>query len=121
LGGFGHRFHHCGEDLELCARTRSAGWQVWYEPAATVAHVGGGSAKKAPMRVYVQALLSYEEYFRRCHGEGYALAYRLFVRYVGVPALLARGLARTPTAPSRAAWLAEHLRAARAVWRWRPL
>jgi GT2 family glycosyltransferase len=121
LGGFGHRFHHCGEDIELCARSRSAGWEVWYEPGATVSHVGQGSSKKAPLRVYVQALLSYEEYFRRCHSEAHAFAYRCIVRYVGVPAIVASGLLRPPTASSRAARLSERLRAARAVWSWRPL
>lgn len=29
----------CGEDAELCLRIRRAGWEIWYEPGATMAHL----------------------------------------------------------------------------------
>ena len=36
-----------GEDRDLCWRLRQAGWDVWFEPAAEVVHVGGAATKRA--------------------------------------------------------------------------
>jgi GT2 family glycosyltransferase len=121
LGGFGTGFHHCGEDLELCARVRAAGWQIWYDRAATLTHVGGASSRREPLHTYVKALLSYDEYFRRCHGAKHAFAYRQIARYVGVPAFLAKGVLRLTTSLPPGPPLSEQLRAARAIWHWRPM
>lgn len=38
------------EDLELCRRVRDAGHRVWYEPEATVTHVGAASSQLSPHR-----------------------------------------------------------------------
>lgn len=44
IGGFDERFFMYSEDADLCARLHSAGYGVWYDPAATAVHVGGVSA-----------------------------------------------------------------------------
>ena len=38
LGGFDERFRLYGEDIELCYRAATAGWERWYVPDAVVAH-----------------------------------------------------------------------------------
>lgn len=46
VGGFDERFHMYGEDTEWCLRVVRAGWEMMFEPAATVTHHGGASAAK---------------------------------------------------------------------------
>jgi N-acetylglucosaminyl-diphospho-decaprenol L-rhamnosyltransferase len=43
LGGFDEGYWMYMEDLDLSYRLAQAGWHSWYEPAATVIHVKGGS------------------------------------------------------------------------------
>jgi GT2 family glycosyltransferase len=35
------------EDLDLCWRLHAEGWQVWFEPAVSVSHVGNASGAQA--------------------------------------------------------------------------
>jgi GT2 family glycosyltransferase len=44
VGGFDERFFLYCEDTDLCLRLRQAGYEVCYEPAARVRHVGGASS-----------------------------------------------------------------------------
>ena len=43
VGGFDESFFMYGEDADLCARLRGAGWEVELYPSARFVHVGGGS------------------------------------------------------------------------------
>ncbi len=45
IGGFDERFFMYAEDLEWCWRAHDRGWEVRFEPAALVRHVGGGSTE----------------------------------------------------------------------------
>ena len=47
VGGFDERFFLYCEDKDLCRRLRAAGYDVRYEPRATVRHRGGASAPRA--------------------------------------------------------------------------
>jgi GT2 family glycosyltransferase len=49
VGGMDEGFFLYCEDLDLCRRIRSAGFEVRYEPAATAVHVGGASAPRASL------------------------------------------------------------------------
>jgi GT2 family glycosyltransferase len=44
LGGFDEGYWMYMEDLDISYRMARAGWLSWYEPAATVTHVKGGTA-----------------------------------------------------------------------------
>jgi GT2 family glycosyltransferase len=44
IGGLDEGFFLYAEDIDLCRRLRTAGWDVRYEPAAVCVHVGGASA-----------------------------------------------------------------------------
>jgi N-acetylglucosaminyl-diphospho-decaprenol L-rhamnosyltransferase len=47
VGGFDERFFLYCEDKDLCRRIRAAGFDVRYEPGATIRHRGGASAPRA--------------------------------------------------------------------------
>jgi N-acetylglucosaminyl-diphospho-decaprenol L-rhamnosyltransferase len=43
VGGFDEGYWMYMEDLDISYRLAEAGWLTWYEPAATVAHIKGGT------------------------------------------------------------------------------
>jgi GT2 family glycosyltransferase len=48
IGGFDPGFFMYGEDIDLCARIRRAGYKVWYDPTHVVTHYGGASSSGQP-------------------------------------------------------------------------
>ena len=50
LGGFDTQFFAHMEEIDLCWRMKNAGYQVYYSPASTVYHVGGGTLHKSNPR-----------------------------------------------------------------------
>lgn len=46
LGGFDERFFLYVEDLEWCWRARQQGWEIWFEPAAVIRHIGNVSGSR---------------------------------------------------------------------------
>ncbi len=65
LGGFDERFRLHVEDLDLCRRTREAGYEVLVANDITVLHVGGESSRARPVWVERQKHLSLWRYFRK--------------------------------------------------------
>lgn len=49
VGGFDRRFFMYGEEAEWCRRITRAGWQVRYDPAVEVVHIGGASTGHMPV------------------------------------------------------------------------
>ena len=54
VGGWDERYFMYMEDLDLCRRIRSAGFDVAYEPAGGVTHVQGASTSRHPYRMLAQ-------------------------------------------------------------------
>jgi N-acetylglucosaminyl-diphospho-decaprenol L-rhamnosyltransferase len=54
VGGWDERYFMYMEDLDLCRRIRSAGFDVAYEPAGGVTHVQGASTSQHPYRMLAQ-------------------------------------------------------------------
>ena len=78
LGGFDQRFFMYSEDLDLCHRTRRAGWQCLYVPDAVIVHHGGGSSSAGRSSFSVVMMRESVCRLLRFHrGAGVALAYRL--------------------------------------------
>ena len=63
LGGFDETFRMHVEDLDLCRRTRDAGYEVLVANDITVLHVGGESSRTRPVWVERQKHLSLWRYF----------------------------------------------------------
>jgi GT2 family glycosyltransferase len=49
IGGFDEGFFLYGEDMDICARVRAAGWRTRYEPGSTVRHQEGQSAPRTSL------------------------------------------------------------------------
>jgi GT2 family glycosyltransferase len=92
IGGFCETYFHCGEDIDLFFRTKQAGFDIRYFGSAEVLHYGGQSTVQAPIRTNINATLSNQEYFLRCHGPLSAICYRIISQLIRVPMLLASGL-----------------------------
>ena len=54
IGGFDEGYFMYAEDVDLCWRARRAGWEVAFEPAATVVHVQGVSTDRHPYRMIAE-------------------------------------------------------------------
>ncbi|MFD2520543.1 glycosyltransferase family 2 protein [Emticicia soli] len=50
LGGFDAQFFAHMEEIDLCWRMKNAGYEIYYSPASTVYHVGGGTLHKSNPR-----------------------------------------------------------------------
>ncbi len=119
LQGFGEMFQHCGEDLDLCFRTRAAGWKIYYDANATIVHLIGRSEEQDESRCHIDSILGNEEYLVRCYGRLHGRLYRLMNRCVCLPRVLVVGIVKSLAgAQSRAAWL-ERLKVARFLCRWK--
>jgi GT2 family glycosyltransferase len=59
VGGFDQRFFMYGEDADLCARLRDAGWSIGLCPDAVFVHVGGGSTRGEGARMRIELLRSW--------------------------------------------------------------
>ena len=96
VGGFDERFVLYFEDADLGLRLRRAGWRVVREPAASVAHVRGGSAPPESVELlYRRSQLAYYQRHRPAW-EARALLALLRRRYRSGP--IAEWLAGQPTA-----------------------
>jgi N-acetylglucosaminyl-diphospho-decaprenol L-rhamnosyltransferase len=71
LGGWDEGFFLYGEDVDLCRRLWTAGYDIRYEPSAHVGHRGGGSAPRASLLPTLAA--SRIKYARLHFGRGTAL------------------------------------------------
>jgi GT2 family glycosyltransferase len=96
------------EEVDLCYRLHQAGWELHWVPRSRVVHFGGQSTRQANRAMFVSLYRTKTQYFRKHHGRGSALAYRLI--------LLLAALFRLALTPLT--WLepsnrrAEHLKAA---------
>ena len=78
IGPLDESFFMYAEDLEWCWRARQRGWEILFEPAAVVRHVGDASGaqardQRARMALYLR---NTNRFYRRAHGWFDATAYR---------------------------------------------
>jgi GT2 family glycosyltransferase len=77
IGGFDERFFMYVEDLEWCWRAHKRGWDVYFEPAAVVRHLGNvsGAARYGDRRTAVYMANTYR-FYRDEHGPVATTLYR---------------------------------------------
>jgi GT2 family glycosyltransferase len=67
-GGLDEAYYMYAEDVELCYALKQAGWQVCYQPAAKVIHIGGASSRNRRPERESDLYCSRVRFFRRHYG-----------------------------------------------------
>ncbi|HVT20090.1 MAG TPA: glycosyltransferase [Mycobacteriales bacterium] len=108
VGGLDESFFMYGEDVEWCWRMRQAGFRVWFEPAATVRHVGGASGEQRyPGAIATRKAGASAVAMRKMRGPLVAALFRLFEACAAFRIFVLARLRRDPVAR---AWAAGSLR-----------
>jgi N-acetylglucosaminyl-diphospho-decaprenol L-rhamnosyltransferase len=72
------------EDLDLCYRAARAGWVTWYEPAAVVTHVKGGtSGSNRTLRVNYAFHYGMVRFYRKHYADSHSRLFNLAI-YAGI-------------------------------------
>ena len=74
VGGLDEAYFMYAEDVEICYALRQKGWQVCYQPAALVVHLGGGSSQTRRPERESDLYCSRVRFFRRHYGTAATLA-----------------------------------------------
>ncbi len=72
-------FFMYSEELDLCRRVKTAGWQIVYLPEAQVVHYVGQSSDQAVAARHIYFQTSKVHYFRKWHGPFQGAILRLFL------------------------------------------
>lgn len=88
LGGLDEQMFMFYEDLDLCARAREWGHEVWFVATPPIVHLGGATRRTVEARSLVDSYRSTDRYFR-VHGPTWR--HRL-IRLLTLPEMVARGL-----------------------------
>jgi len=68
-GGLDEGYFMYAEEVDLCYAMRERGWQVWYQPAARVIHLGGGSSRNRQTQREADLYRSRVRFFRKHYGD----------------------------------------------------
>jgi N-acetylglucosaminyl-diphospho-decaprenol L-rhamnosyltransferase len=68
-GGLDESYFMYAEEVDLCYAMRNKGWQVWYQPAARVIHLGGGSSRNRRTRREADLYRSRVRFLRQHYGD----------------------------------------------------
>jgi len=94
VGGLDEGYFMYAEEVDLCHAMREAGWQVWYQPAAKVIHLGGGSSQNRPAQREADLYRSRVRFFRKHYGKGAARLLKLQLYCLTAVKIVAHGLLR---------------------------
>lgn len=79
VGGLDDGYFMYAEELDLCRRLRTAGWEVWCNPAAVVVHLGGASVRQLGTEGEARHYRGRLRYYRRHHGAAAARGLRVLI------------------------------------------
>lgn len=68
VGGLDEGYFMYAEEVDWCKRMHAAGWEVWYQPAAKVVHIGGASSANRKTSREADLYRSRVRYFHIHHG-----------------------------------------------------
>jgi N-acetylglucosaminyl-diphospho-decaprenol L-rhamnosyltransferase len=68
VGGLDEGYFMYAEETDWCYTMKQAGWQVWYQPAAKITHLGGGSSKHRRPQREADLYRSRVRFFRKYYG-----------------------------------------------------
>jgi N-acetylglucosaminyl-diphospho-decaprenol L-rhamnosyltransferase len=111
LRSFSERWFMYAEDLELCARAYSAGWQILHVPSAVVTHQLGASASTSgpTSTMWIESTADYVHRDLET-GKLRLLLWHVFLSFGMASRAAYYALRSLPDSPSRALWRAESRR-----------
>ena len=112
VGFFDERFFMYSEEVDFCRRLRAAGWFLYWVPQAQVVHHGGESTRQAATDMFLQLYEGKLLYFRKHHGRGAGLLYKVILFISSLPRLVLVPLAWIERSPRRQ----QHLATAGRYW-----
>lgn len=68
VGGLDEGYFMYAEEVDWCYTMKQAGWQIWYQPAARVLHLGGGSSQHRLPQREADLYRSRVRFFRKHYG-----------------------------------------------------
>ncbi len=94
VGGLDECYFMYAEEVDWCFTMREMGWQVWYQPAAKVIHLGGGSSRGRQTRREADLYRSRVRFFRKHYGNRAARLLKLQIYAFTAIKIAAHGLLR---------------------------
>lgn len=92
VGTLDTRFYIYGEDMDLCKRFTSMGWEIIFNPGAQIIHYGGASSANAPVRFWIEMQRADLKYWLKHHGRFQAYVYYTFLILHNIVRSLGYGL-----------------------------
>jgi N-acetylglucosaminyl-diphospho-decaprenol L-rhamnosyltransferase len=77
VGMFDESYFMYVEDMDLCTRMRSAGWEVWFSPQLEIMHIGG-TVTRGMRRMTLEHSRSIYTYFVKHQSRGWRVILRPF-------------------------------------------
>jgi len=79
VGGLDEGYFMYAEDVDLCYAMHRGGWQVWYQPAARIIHLGSASSKNRKPQREADLYRSRVRFFRKNYGNSSATALKALI------------------------------------------
>ncbi|MCL4295959.1 MAG: glycosyltransferase family 2 protein [Anaerolineae bacterium] len=92
--GLDEGFFMYAEEVDWCYTMRQKGWQVWYQPAAKIVHLGGGSSQGRRTQREGDLYRSRVRFFRKHYGNLPAQLLKLQIYGLTVLKIAVHGLLR---------------------------
>jgi N-acetylglucosaminyl-diphospho-decaprenol L-rhamnosyltransferase len=96
------------EEVDLCQRIKSAGWEIYWLPGAEVIHYGGQSTRQVAPQMFLELYRGKVLYFRKRHNRLSAWVYKLILLLAALPRI---ALAPLPACRQLAGHYAQLVRA----------
>ncbi len=94
VGGLDEGYFMYAEEVDWCYTMREKGWQVWYQPAAKVVHLGGGSSRSQRTQREADLYRSRVRFFRKHYGDRAAWLLKLQIYSLTTIKIVVHGLLR---------------------------
>ncbi len=94
VGGLDEGYFMYAEEVDWCFAMRKKGWQVWYQPAARVIHLGGGSSQGRVTQREGDLYRSRVRFFRKHYGDAAARLLKLQIYSFTAAKVALHGLLR---------------------------
>jgi N-acetylglucosaminyl-diphospho-decaprenol L-rhamnosyltransferase len=101
VGFFDESYFMYTEEVDLCYRTRQAGWLLYWIPASQVIHFGGQSTSQVSEKMFLCLYQSKVHFFRKHYGNLSANLYKMILFLISLGRLVVLPLSLFETSDKR--------------------